>query len=322
MKSKGSAKGLLSVPGRAVALLAALLCLAAACTTDNGPGGGPFLGGGSGGEQAGTGGTYVPPPAPSGSGCPMPYATQLCYCEKDGQQVPGRQACNEGTGWGQCECAEIPETIVTTIARGTAATNPLNIGNADFEWQRTVPEGSCEAGLYEGAFDGLYNSEVMVNLTIGIAPTVQVDGDVSATIQEKPGSNGEFLEIADGVFEGTAMGMIPFVGDFRGELNCDTKSFEGTLENCYYELGFDKYGFQGIALSQYDVVNHAFVNGVWSVTEPASGSIIYSPLNPDASVATDYPPPLDVQPGQTLPDSYPYAFKGGTGNWSMSFVSP
>lgn len=321
MRSKADTRGILESPARALVVLAALAMLAA-CNDENSYSGGPRLGGGSGdGAEAGAGGTNVPIPPAEGE-CPMTYLTQPCTCvNANGEQVQGSQACDKIMGWGQCECAQMPETIVT-VQRSTAATNPLNFGNADFEWERTTPEGTCEAGYYEGLFDGLYNSEAMINATFGFWPTVPVDGNVSATIQEKPGSNGEFFEIADGVFEGVAMEMFPFIGDFVGELNCDTKSFEGALKNCYYEIGFDRYGFEGIARSQYDIINHAFINGVWSVTEPASGSIIYSPLNPDAAPATDYPPPLDVQAGQPLPATYPIAFKGGTGNWSMTFVGP
>jgi hypothetical protein len=253
----------------------------------------------------------------------MVYATQACTCDKDGTAVPGRQECGMNLEWSACQCAEIPETVPATQHGKVGGDNQMNHLPADFIWERTTPEGgNCVAGLYEGMFDGLYNSQATALITVGFWTTVQVDGNVSATIQEKPGTNGEFFEIADGVFEGTAMEMFPFVGDFYGELDCQHKVFEGALKNCYYEIGFDRYGFEGVARSQYDIINHAFINGVWSVTEPTSNSIIYSPLTPDAAPATDYPPPLDVEPGQPLPATYPIAYKGGTGNWSMTYAGP
>ncbi len=323
--SSNSDRGKARVRILAVAMLAALATLAAACNAENGTSNGPPPGGGSGsgggGEQGGSGGIYVPPQPLEGE-CPLDNKTQPCTCvNADGEQVQGSQTCNKIMGWGTCECASMPETIIT-VQRGPVATNPLNQVPADFEWQRTAPEGTCKAGFYDGLFDGLYNSQATALASFGFWTTVPVDGNVSATIQEKPGTNGEFFEIADGVFEGTAMDMFPFVGDFEGELNCETKTFEGALKRCYYEIGMDRYGFEGIARSQYDVINHAFINGVWSVTEPAGNSIIYSPLTPDAAPPTDYPPPLDVQPGQPLPATYPVAYKGGTGNWSMTFAGP
>jgi hypothetical protein len=321
MKSKASAKRFLSAPAGIVLILGALAA-ATACSSENDVGdlqlGG--AGGGSGAGQAGAGGTYVPV-QPAVGNCPMVYATQSCTCDKDGTAVPGRQECGIDLNWSACQCAEIPETVPATQQGKVGGDNPLNHLQAAFDWQRTVPEGTCEAGYYEGLFDGMYNSQATALASFGFWTTVPVDGDVSATIQEKAGSNGEFFEIADGVFEGTAMDMFPFVGDFEGELDCESKSFEGALKRCYYEIGMDRYGFEGIARSQYDVVNHAFINGVWSVTEPTSNSIIYSPLTPDAAPPTDYPAPLDVQPGQALPATYPVAYKGGTGNWSMT-LSP
>ena len=74
----------------------------------------------------------------------------------------------------------------------------------------------------------------------------------------------------------------------------------------------------------YDAVNHTFVNGVWSDTEPSGNSVFSSPFVPDAEYPDTslFPQPLDVQPGTPPRTTYPAGFKGGAGNWVASFVHP
>ena len=49
-----------------------------------------------------------------------------------------------------------------------------SVGDAIFDWLRTEPQGSCLAGYYEGAFDGVYNFQAMTQLTWGWAPSLDV----------------------------------------------------------------------------------------------------------------------------------------------------
>jgi hypothetical protein len=187
-----------------------------------------------------------------------------------------------------------------------------------------VTGGSCEAGFYQGAFTGLYNSQALSTATLGFYATVPVMGNVEFTINEKPGSSGEWFEISDGHFIGTALAMFPFDGDFYGALECSTRSFEGGLKNCYYMIGLDKYAFQGVAVSNYDPFNHAFIGGMWSVTEPTGNAIFDSPTNPDAGYPPDseFPQPLDIQAGTPFSGFFPPLFEGGVGDWNATFVHP
>jgi hypothetical protein len=265
--------------------------------------------------------------APS-SACPTDNLTQECTCQEGGQTANGRQVCNTALGWGKCECEAMPATIINKD--NAAREGPTdNKGAARFDWKRTIPGlGACRAGYYEGAFDGIFNSEVMSNLTVGFFSSVPVNGDVKFNIMEKPGTSGEQFEISDGHFLGTAMKMFPFDGDFYGTLDCNTKAFTGGLRNCYYVVGEDKYAFQGIALSQYDVTINTFTNGVWSVAEPSTGACYYSPLldiDKPYPADSEFPTPMDVQPGNKIDTNVftlPWEYRGGLGNWTGTFVHP
>lgn len=259
--------------------------------------------------------------------CPMNNLTRSCGCNEAGKTALGRQTCDITLGWGACECEDIPETIVETTPAATKTDHPHNKRDATFEWKRVTPDPNavtCEAGYYEGAFDGIYNSQAMLTLTVGFWASLPVSGDVRFTIEEKPGSGGEFFSIADGVFEGSAMETFPFYGDFRGTLDCSTMTFEGVLENCYYIVVEDKYAFEGIARSKYDVQTHTFIDGVWSVTEPVN-SLFESAIIPAEELPKwedlVYPTPLPVEPGSPIP-LFPLGFKGGAGTWWGSFVNP
>jgi len=204
-----------------------------------------------------------------------------------------------------------------------------NKGPERFDWKRTIPTGGgCKAGYYEGTFSGEFNSEVLSNLTIGIYSSVPVSGDVKFNIQEKPGTSGEQFEISDGHFLGTAIQMFPFDGDFYGTLDCRTKTFTGGLKHCFYLVVEDKYAFQGIALSRYDVTTNTFIDGVWSVTEPSTGACYYSPvmeIDKPYPADSEFPPPLDIQPGTHVdagPLTLPWEYRGGMGNWNGTFKNP
>ena len=306
-------------------LLFAVSALAGGCEAE-GDDFEPPPGSGSGGGTAGSGGSgSIPSGYTQGSLCPIANATQLCTCVKDGEELQGRQTCNTQVGWSQCECAADPTTIIPGSGSGTSSVEGVNKGDARFDWERIVPTGgSCEAGDYAGAFTGLYASQALIQATMGFYTTIPVAGDVSFNINEKPGSSGEWFEISDGHFRGSALAMFPFDGDFFGSLECSTRSFTGTLENCYYMVGADKYAFQGIAVSNYDTVNHTFVGGMWSVTEPEGNAIFDSPGNPDAGYPLDdlFPEPLPIQAGTPFQGFFPPLFAGGAGDWNAAYVGP
>ncbi len=270
----------------------------------------------------GVNGNDMSPPTNTRTQCPLVYSTEPCTCDNNGQIEQGRRTCTD-LGWTRCECAPMKETLNPPELRTNENDPDDNKGPASFHWKRTVPTGGeCKAGYYEGVFGGLYNSQALLTATLYIYGTIPVLGDVRFNIEEKPGSGGEFFTVSDGHFTGSAMGMFPFDGDFYGELDCSTKSFTGTLENCYYMVGLDKYAFQGIAVSNYDPINHTYVGGMWSVTEPVGEAIFDSPTNPDAGYPDDgeFPVPLPIQAGVPFGDFFPPGFEGGAGDWNAIWV--
>jgi hypothetical protein len=171
-----------------------------------------------------------------------------------------------------------------------------------FDWHHAMGGlGSCEAGHYEGYFEGLYNPALTVLFTMGATGSIDVSGNVSHDIMQD--ETGEYFEVKDGVFQGMAMAMFPFEGEFYGKLDCTTQYFEGGLRNCFYIAFGAPFYFEGLARSRYDKLNHSFIDGVWSVTEA------------DANGA--YPPPPEAHPGDPLP---PPAQLGGIGIWETTWV--
>lgn len=260
--------------------------------------------------------------------CPTDNLTKSCACNVNGQTAPGRQVCNVAFGWSGCECNEFPETLSVIFGNGDY-TGPIeNNGPARFDWKRTIPTGGlCQAGYYEGTFDGIYNSEVLSNMTVGFYSTLPVNGSVDFIILEKPGSSGELFTVSDGHFKGTALEIFPFDGDFYGTLDCTTKTFEGGLRKCFYLVVEDKYAFQGVALSQYEVTTNSFVNGMWSVTEPTTGACFYSvglAIDDPYPDDSEFPNPPPIEQGGLLPNIFelPLSFRGGFGNWNTTFINP
>ena len=120
------------------------------------------------------------------------------------------------------------------------------------------------------------------------------------------------------------MGTFPFYAELHGELDCWNRRFEGELRKGYYMVGADKYAFQGVARSLFDPTNvGVFFSGVWSVTEASAGNPYDSPSNPGSAYPpdTDFPAPLEVQPGSPFEGTYPVGFEGGTGQWNAALVS-
>jgi hypothetical protein len=248
-----------------------------------------------GSGSGGTGGTS----GGNNKGCGIENATKACTCDHEGEEVPGRKVCEADLKWGACECGG------TTGAGGIAGAGgpvsgmdpELNEGPAVFEWLRTTPTGgTCESGQYEGSFDGMYVPAAIMGF--GSLP---VAGAVGFDIWES--ASGEYLEISNGYYRGLALMQFPFEGEFWGKLDCTTGVFEGELRNCFYNVYGTIYHFEGIARSNYDKFNHAFVNGAWAVTEPDINGV--------------YPPPPPIQLNGPLP---PLPQLGGVGTWTTTWV--
>jgi hypothetical protein len=185
---------------------------------------------------------------------------------------------------------------------------PVIADGGDLSDRAVARDKRCWEGYYEGGFSGVYTSQVIILATMGIWTSIPVAGEVKFNMAPNPGSNGDSFTVSDGQFAGAAMDMFPFFAELHGELDCEASRFEGALKNGYYEIGTDKYAFQGIARSLYDSANLAIVSGVWSVTKPAGS-------------ATGFPDPIDVQPGVPPDSQFPVGFSGGTGEWDAVFLS-
>ncbi len=271
-----------------------------------------------------SGAADAPAVAEGGLSCAMHNLTRRCECQQGETVAPGRQTCSGETGWGQCECATIPGVPPGFDKPNASHEVAENTGPKRFQWDRTPPPGGgCEPGIYEGLFDGLYNPQVTVALSFGFWTTIAIFGVVQFALEEEPASGGEILEIANGHFVGSAFMPIPFEARLSGTLDCRTGAFEGVLKDGFYMVGFDKYAFSGVIKSNYDVISHTFVDGVWSVTEP-DNALIESPLVPPEGFPhvedLDFPDPLEVEPAQPLPAPYPPGFRGGVGTWWASLL--
>ena len=157
------------------------------------------------------------------------------------------------------------------VAAGGAPVEPAagggqNTPSVVFDW----PEGSAgipgesRAGLYQGAFDGIYVSDA----AFGILP-VPVTGNVNVTLAES--TNGEFFEVSDGAVDGLANGLFPFSGNISGELDCLRAHFEAILDGSYTVApNPTPYLFSGPITAAYDKQAFRLFNGTWNVAETGS----------------------------------------------------
>ena len=77
---------------------------------------------------------------------------------------------------------------------------------------------------------------------------------------------GEFLEVREGLLDGTANVFFTFRADISGRLNCRTSKFDGQLEHGVYSGFLVVNGtFQGPLSSDYDRAASQFSNGVWTL---------------------------------------------------------
>lgn len=202
----------------------------------------------------------VPPPETNSceSGVDV---SQVCTCldGSAGSQFCYPNADGSGASWGECgPCAPpIPD-------------GPLN-------------EGPCEAGYYTGTFKGTYWPGI-ADFGFGSFLPVEVEAigtpgrpGLALTLEKEVTGGGEFVsyKVGDGCIVGTAnafgglAGQHPFVGIVRGELDCETRVFTGTLRG-YYRL-FDSdalYQFEGPLTNLYETSTPpALTDGKWNVKE-------------------------------------------------------
>lgn len=215
------------------------------------------------------------PGVAAGTQCAPNNLTRQCVCATGS---PGRQTCQAGV-FSACACSARP-----TAAAGSGAPSPANPGATSpggdplenrstvrFDWARTTPSGgSCEAGRYQGTFDGIYGPSIIVVADLKVIPVFPVE------LPDNPGlafdlnreGSGEIFTVSNGVMSGNALGAFPFTAEVVGKLNCETSKFDAKLVNGSYFIGPLEYKFEGPITADYDKLTHSMINGAWMVTEP------------------------------------------------------
>jgi hypothetical protein len=144
---------------------------------------------------------------------------------------------------------------------GGTSTPPVRDASPDvgFDW----PEGDasknpCKPGVYQGNFACTYSPG---DAGMGLFP---VAGPISLKLVQS--QQGEFLEVREGLLDGTANLFFVFRANISGKLDCRTSRFDGKLENGTYSGFLIINGtFQGPLSSDYDRIASQFSNGVWSL---------------------------------------------------------
>jgi hypothetical protein len=128
-----------------------------------------------------------------------------------------------------------------------------------FDWpEGTTGKNPCKPGVYQGNFACTYSPG---DAGVGLFP---VTGPISLKLVQS--QNGEFLEVREGLLDGTANIFFTFRADISGKLDCKTQKFEGKLEHGVYSGFLVINGtFQGPLSSDYDRIASQFSNGVWSL---------------------------------------------------------
>jgi hypothetical protein len=152
--------------------------------------------------------------------------------------------------------------VAGTNSGGRGGTSPpLRDASADitFDWpEGTTGKNPCKAGVYQGNFSCTYSPG---DAGVGLFP---VSGPISLKMVQS--QNGEFLEVREGLLDGTANLFFTFRADISGKLDCKTQRFEGKLERGTYSGFLIINGtFQGPLSSDYDRIASQFSNGAWSL---------------------------------------------------------
>jgi hypothetical protein len=225
-----------------------------------------------------------PQPDPlAGHACELDNLTEACSCAAD---VRGRRTC-QNTTWGSCQCRTALPTSASNAGAGaggsaaapgggpaltSAASDPAaNRSTTRFDWQRTVPSGgSCEAGHYEGTFDGWYGPSIIVVADLKVIPVfpVELPGNPGLAFDLNREGTGEVFTVSNGKLNGNALGAFPITADIEGKLDCTTLKFDAKLVRGSYFIGPLEYTFEGPITADYDKLTHTLVNGNWMVTEP------------------------------------------------------
>jgi hypothetical protein len=163
-------------------------------------------------------------------------------------------------------------SVVNGAANSSSTVDPPeNRSTVRFDWQRTMPmNGSCEAGHYEGTFDGIYGPSIIVVADLKVIPVFPIDlpGSPGLAFDLTRDGNGEVFTVQNGKMNGNALGAFPLTADIVGKLDCATMKFDAKLVNGSYFIGPLEYRFEGPILADYDKASHTLVNGTWMVTEP------------------------------------------------------
>lgn len=136
---------------------------------------------------------------------------------------------------------------------------PRDVGSdISFDWPEGMGKNPCKAGVYEGTFSCTY----MPGDAGG--STFPVSGPISLKLVQS--QQGEFLEVREGLLDGTANWFFVLRADITGRLDCRAAKFTGTLERGVYSGFLVINGtFQGPLASDYDRVASQFSNGVWTL---------------------------------------------------------
>jgi hypothetical protein len=143
---------------------------------------------------------------------------------------------------------------------GSGGSSPIRDASPDitFDWPEDAGKNPCKAGVYQGSFQCTYMTG---DAGFGSFP---VSGPISLKMVQS--QQGEFLEVREGLLDGTANVFFTFRADISGRLNCRTSKFDGQLEHGVYSGFLVVNGtFQGPLSSDYDRAASQFSNGVWTL---------------------------------------------------------
>jgi hypothetical protein len=128
-----------------------------------------------------------------------------------------------------------------------------------FDWPEGPTKNPCKPGVYQGSFSCTYMPPG--DSGIGGFP---VSGPI--TLKMVPSQQGEFLEVREGLLDGTANVFFTFRADISGKLDCRAATFAGNLERGVYSGFLVINGtFEGPLSSGYDRASSQFSNGVWTL---------------------------------------------------------
>jgi hypothetical protein len=143
--------------------------------------------------------------------------------------------------------------------------------DVSFDWPEG-PRGQCKPGTYEGRFDCLFSAIADAGIDGGLF-TMPVSGPITLHLTQS--QNGEFLEVKDGVLDGTANTFFTLKAAISGTLNCRTGEFAGALEKGTYSgLIFVNGTWTGRITANYDRMTFRFPAGTWLMFPDIGGECV------------------------------------------------